>query len=117
MTLRWLSCPPSHTTLILRRLLTQEKIHFINSFTRSSLRRWSLLLLARGKYQTNKRLNEDWAWPSDSMTTITTFTRIFQKVLRVDAAMVGRMDKSEIGQTRCIWTISRLLSLRRIKMI
>src|SRR5215472_18578528 len=105
MTLRWLSCLVSHTTSILRRLLIQGKIHFINSFTKSSPRRWSLLLLAQEKCQTNKPLNKDWEWPLDSMTTTTTFTKIFQRVLRVAVAMAGRVDKSETGQTRCIWTI------------
>src|SRR4029077_15705134 len=77
----------------------------------------SLLLLAQGKCQTNKPLNKDWEWQLDSMTTITTFTKIFQKALRVAVAMVGQVGKSETGQTRCIWTISRLSSLRRIRMI
>src|SRR5438132_6241637 len=117
MTLHWLSCPASHTTLILRALLTPAKIHFINSFTKSSPRRWSLLLRAQGKCQTNKPLNKDWEWQSDSMTTITTFTKIFQKAHRAAVAMAGRVEKLEIGQTRCIWTSLRLWSLRRIKMI
>src|SRR5256885_3360088 len=109
MIFRWLSCPASHTTLILRRLLTQGKIHSINSSTKPLLRRWSLLLLAQEKCQTNKPLNKDWEWQLDSMTTITTFTKIFQKALRVAVAMVGRVGKSETGQTRCIWTILPLL--------
>src|SRR6267378_6763195 len=117
MTLRWLSCPASHTTLILRTLLTPAKIHFINSFTKPLPRRWSLLLLAQGKCQTNKPLNKDWEWQSDSMIIITTFTKIFQKAPKVAVATVGRADKLETGQTRCIWTILRLSSLRRIKMI
>ena len=70
-----------------------------------------------GKCQTNKPLNKDWEWQFDSMTTITTFTKIFRKALKVAVAMVGRVDKLETGQTRCIWTILRLSSLRRIKMI
>src|SRR5204863_3702670 len=117
MTLPWLSSPASHTTLILQRLLTQGKIHFINSFTKRSRRRWSLLLLALGKCQTNKPSNKDWEWPLDSMTTITTFTKIIPKVLRGAVAMVGRVDKSETGPTRCIWTILLLSLLRRIKTI
>ena len=108
MTLRWLSCLASHITLILRRLLTQGKIHFISSFTKALPRRWSLLLLTQGNYQTNKPLNKDWEWQLDSMITITTSTKIFQKAPRVAVAMVGRVDKLETGQTRCIWTILRL---------
>src|SRR6266513_4207410 len=117
MTLRWLSCPASHTTLILRTLLTPAKIHFINSCTKSFPLRWRLLLLMQGKCQTNKPLNKDWEWQSDSMITITTFTKIFQKAHRAAVAMVGRVDELETGQITCIWTILRLSSLRRIKMI
>src|SRR5258705_3509362 len=102
MTLRWLSCPASHTTLTLRTLLTPAKIHFINSFTKSLPRRWSLLLRAQGKCQINKPLNNDWEWQSDSMITITTFTKIFQKAHKAAVAMVGRGHKLETSLTSCI---------------
>src|SRR6188472_4437438 len=117
MTLRWINCLASHTTSILRRLPTQGKIHFISSFTKALPRRWSLLLLTQGNYQTNRPLNKDWEWQLGSMITITTSTKIFQKAPRVAVAMVGRVDKLETGQTRCIWTILHESSSRRIKMI
>ena len=70
-----------------------------------------------GKVPNQQASNKDWEWPLDSMTTITTFTKIIPKVLRGAVAMVGRVDKSETGPTRCIWTILLLSLLRRIKTI
>src|SRR5262249_4756128 len=117
MTLRWLSCLASHTVLILRMLQTPKKIHFTNSCTQPWAPRWSLWRLVQAKCQTNKPLNKDWEWQLNWMITIITSTRIFPKALRGGVAMAGPADKLETGQTRSIWTILRLSSLRTIKMI